>query len=319
MKRNCRSGFSLLEVLLALGLSFVVLFGIAMAINLHLRMLDKRQSEIERSQLSRSVLRLIREDVHGAVQYTPFDTSALEELIAGIDPLAADLLAAEATGEVSEETIADAAAAASGDTGEEEDVEESTAAEDVVTSAFPPTRPGVYGNETSLSIDISRLPRRDQLLFPVTTGVYHQLPSDIKTVAYYIGEVAGQPGRNASQTAELQTGLIRREVDRAVSRYAEDNGSLIDRASVEDLIAPEVTQIYFSYYDGTDWLTQWDSGVIGRLPVAIQITIGIGGDNGLNQSVAATLSQQSVAAEVHQMIVYLPISEVPPEKDEEAQ
>ena len=195
-----RQGFTLLEVILALALSFLVLMGVAMAMDLHLRMLDKRQSEIEQSQLSRSVLQIIREDIRGAVQYTPYDTSALEQVIAGRDPLGADAAAAVASGDLSGLESGDGGAGGTGGGGTGGGMTStetggsagptSSASQDVVSSIAPPTRPGVYGNETALMIDVSRLPRRDQLLYSQTLGGTALLPSDIKTIAYYVASSA---------------------------------------------------------------------------------------------------------------------------------
>ena len=283
------AGFTLLEVILALALSFLVLLGVGMAINLHLRMLDKRQNEIEQTQLSRSVLQMIRDDIRGAVQYSAVDTSALEELIAGLDPLAADAAAAE---------LLESEQAA-------ELTPEESEAEAVATSAVPPTRPGVYGDLTSLSIDVSRLPRRDQFMFSSTTGDATDLVSDIKTIAYYIGETeATAPD---GQSIGTQMGLVRRVVDRASARYATDYGGQTDLTTGAQVVAPEITQILFTYFDGTDWLEEWDSDESGGLPVAIKVIVQIGGEN-MNSTTPSTNLQQ-IVPETHTMVVYLTISE----------
>ena len=39
------------------------------------------------------------------------------------------------------------------------------------------------------------------------------------------------------------------------------------------MIAPEVASIEFQYYDGTEWLTEWDSDEMGCLPTAVRITL----------------------------------------------
>jgi len=44
--RSQRSGFTLLELMLALALTSVVLVAIGMAIDLHLRMLDSRRTSV---------------------------------------------------------------------------------------------------------------------------------------------------------------------------------------------------------------------------------------------------------------------------------
>jgi len=312
-----RQGFTLLEVMLALALSFLVLMGVAMAIDLHLRMLDKRQNEIEQSQLSRSVLQLIREDIRGAVQYTPFDSSALDDLIAGLDPLGADAAQAALGGGQSDDGDADDA--------EPTAEESSSASQTVASSVAPPTRPGVYGNETALMVDVSRLPRRDQLLYPQTLNGAPLLPSDIKTVAYYVGTTQSSASAGTQSGNFTTSGLVRREVDRAVTRYSIDFGGGAALADAEEVIAPEVTSIYFRYFDGKEWQAYWDSDELGRLPVAIEVTVQIGGaqqgtgSTTTNTSVSnsSATNVQNVLQESHTIVVYLPISEAVSEADEE--
>lgn len=313
-----QQGFTLLEVMLALALSFLVLLGVAMAIDLHLRMLDKRQNEIEQSQLSRSVLQLIREDIRGAVQYTPFDSSALDDLIAGLDPLGADAAQAALGGDP----------AGDGGTGGDSDPvedESSSASQAVATSVAPPTRPGVYGNETALMVDVSRLPRRDQLQYPQTLNGVALLPSDIKTVAYYVRIGQSSTGAASKSSDSATSGLVRREVDRAVTRYAIDFGGGAVLADAEEVIAPEVTAIYFRYFDGREWQSSWDSDELGRLPVAIEVTVQIGGaqqgtgsaTSNTSASNSSATNVQNVLQESHTIVVYLPISEAVSEADEE--
>src|SRR5688500_6057297 len=55
--RRPHSGMTLLELMLALSLSVVVMGVIAIVIDLHLRTLDTRRTEVEEAQLARAVLR----------------------------------------------------------------------------------------------------------------------------------------------------------------------------------------------------------------------------------------------------------------------
>ena len=52
-----------------------------MAIDLHLRSLDARRTQLEESQLARSVLRIIADDVRGVVQSYQQDVSSVEAMI----------------------------------------------------------------------------------------------------------------------------------------------------------------------------------------------------------------------------------------------
>ncbi|MGD0382276.1 MAG: hypothetical protein ABSA77_02065 [Thermoguttaceae bacterium] len=74
--RRQNFAFTLLEVLLALGLSVLVLVAVGMAINLHLRLLDSGRTKVEEAQLARAVLRIIAQDLQSAVPYSSTKSSS---------------------------------------------------------------------------------------------------------------------------------------------------------------------------------------------------------------------------------------------------
>jgi len=155
---------------------------------------------------------------------------------------------------------------------------ESTASEDIASSETVPPVPGLYGNQYELQVDISRLPRVDELQRMNSnslTNTLQDIPSDVKTVAYYcVGTgLANSTGVINPRTGKPETGLVRRVMDRAVTLYASDSGNLQGLQQAAEVIAPEVASIEFQYYDGTEWLTEWDSDEMGGLPTAVRITV----------------------------------------------
>src|SRR5687768_7365858 len=79
-QRRQRSGMTLLELMLALSLSVVVMGVIAIVIDLHLRTLDTRRTEVEEAQLARAVLRQMADDLRSAVQYQFIDFSGVTDM-----------------------------------------------------------------------------------------------------------------------------------------------------------------------------------------------------------------------------------------------
>ena len=73
---------TLLEVLLALGLTGVVMVVISMAIHLHLITVDTRRADIEQAQVARGVLQHIAADIRNTVWYEPLDMSSLTDMSA---------------------------------------------------------------------------------------------------------------------------------------------------------------------------------------------------------------------------------------------
>ena len=63
-------GFTLLELMLALGLTTVILLAVSMAIDLHLRSFESRRNYLEQSQLAREILNIVANDIRGVVQHS---------------------------------------------------------------------------------------------------------------------------------------------------------------------------------------------------------------------------------------------------------
>ena len=70
---------TLLELLLALGLTGVVMVVISMAIHLHLITVDTRRADIEQAQVARGVLQHIAADIRNAVWYEPLEMPSVSE------------------------------------------------------------------------------------------------------------------------------------------------------------------------------------------------------------------------------------------------
>jgi type II secretory pathway component PulJ len=274
MKRHRRrqSAVTLLELLLALALTGLVMILITTAIELNLRSLDSRRSDVERAQLARAVLRHIAADLKNAVLYEPIDVSGVPEigfegLEGGIDALLGD-------------SMTDLFGSTDLGLG-------STTANnlDIAGSLGPTSVPGLFGNQFELQVDISRLPRVDQYqqVFAGAAGAPADIPSDVKTVAYFIqfesADIGLAPPGAASEDAG---GLTRREWDRAVTAWAARNGGLDASAGLGQILAPEVNHLEFRYFDGMQWNSEWDSEQMGGLPVAVEITIGIDPTYGLD-------------------------------------
>ncbi len=288
-----RSAYTLFEVIVALGLSVIVLAAIGFAVDLHLRTLQSRRSRVEEAQLARAVLRLMADDLRNAVQYKAIDFSSVEKL---------------ATGNSS--TIEE-------ELGEEQPIEEE--AQSLADSVAPPTIPGLYGNQFELRVDISRLPRVDQYdpsLVAESVSVT-DIPSDVKTVAYYL---IADSTTTEFQSATLdgddstrQTGLVRRVLDRAVTQWAADNGSLSSIDSSGEIVAPEVVYLEFRFFDGSEWVIEWDSDELGGLPIAVEIGLGIAPSNA-NVQTAPTPSSHDESTQqemsFYRLVVHLPASEI---------
>ena len=296
---EARGGFTLLELILSLALTAVIAGIIGSLIQLYLTNQETGRDSVRQAQMARAILNMIAEDVRTTVRYQAFDTSGLQELLSsdsgsgasgggggsggGAPSSGGSSSGGGATGGAS--TGGTTSGAASGSASSSAGAE-SASTETTATATLPP---GIYGSNTSIEIDVSRLPRPDEY-YPkqgdTSTGAMGDMPSDVKTVAYYVqsprsdgvqdslGQLSQEAVVNSGVAATPNGGLVRRSVDRAVTQYAYEIGQSSQLMRTGELIASEVLAIEFQYFDGATWQTQWDGSTQG-LPHVVKITIAM--------------------------------------------
>jgi prepilin-type N-terminal cleavage/methylation domain-containing protein len=400
---NARRGMTLLELILALSISAMILGAVAMAIQLHLRVLDSRRAQMEESQLARAILRRMADDLRSSVQQETTDFSGLAEAAAASASASSEAISAAlggadgasggasgsggaggsqssgngqsggnnnqgganqgganqgggnqgsgqgggnqtsgnqsgnqggnqggnqsgggavgggsgagsggsgagavggsrgsssgsaGTGGFSSGGAGSRAGSRAGGSGAASSA--ATSSETTVETEEGPPLPGVYGDGVQLRIDSSRLPRVEEF-DAIASGAAdaNDLPSDVKTITWSLaaanGGASGGTGAGmASESfggASTSGGLMRRQVDRAVQGYADYAGMAGSQDGGDELIAPEVTTLEYRYFDGSQWLTEWDMDTQQALPMAVEITLGISPLETLDASASAT-------------------------------
>ena len=317
--RNRRSAFTLIEVMLAVTLSAFLMGLITTAIYLNVRVLQRQQKEIERSQIARTVLVSITGDLRAAIQYKPADVTGLDALnvssaamlgaMGGMDPSALEGLAGAAGGGAlgggggAGQPLDDAAA----------DEPETSASQNIATGQTEVVRPGLYGNAMEIMVDISRLPRLDQY-DPLVVGgdqTAISLPTDVKTISYFVSQESEQSrsmmtGRDAAAAG----GLYRRQLDRAVAAYSSNLAATLASAGNTQLIANEVIGIQFRYYDGEQWVNEWDSDQMGGFPAAVEVTIIVDNERVISDDVSYSMQDNPQAGEIYRSVINLPVAEI---------
>jgi len=293
-----RDGYTLLELLLALGLTVVVIGAIGAAIQLYIVALTKQQEKIERKQIARSVITMISNDLRAGIQYKAADYSSLENL------LQTQMLMLQGP-PPSEE-------------GEEEETQEEPADSGVIVEEEVAFRPTLIGTDSVIMMDISRLPRLDQYN-PMVASIESmvQSPSDVKSLAYF---VALNDGGIESQVQFGQPaapgGLYRREIDRAVAAYMGDYDLISNPDPYTKLIANEIAQISFRYFDGEEWQDEWDAAENGGFPTAVEVTLVIDPERSAPGSQSYSYSGvDRNSMETYRSVVHLPISDLPPSEE----
>ncbi|MFN0020532.1 MAG: hypothetical protein ACKVP0_19920 [Pirellulaceae bacterium] len=396
-----RVGVTLLELILALGLSVILLFAVSMALRLYWRSFDTKRTNVEQAHLARALLRKIEDDLRSAIQFTPVDLSGLESMTSasslagavagmtssgssgataggsstggagsttgnatGSSPSAGASGGSTATQSSGGQGSSGAAATSGGSktgstttggsaaspstggaatsggvgTSGQAASGESTATE--TTEDIPPAVIGLYGSAYQLQFDVSRLPRVDEYGSGNPASMV-QIPSDIKTLTYYVrgetsqgsgtistfgsGSSSSTPPTGSSEpsTSGQGRGLMRLEMDRAVSAYSESNGSASSGYDGAKLLADEVTSIAFRYWDGTAWVSDWNSDEMGGLPLAVEIVMTMADSNAESASGPPVqnfgASAMSSTEPTYRMVVSLPTASLPPPVEEPAE
>ncbi len=334
------AAFTLLEVILALALSVFVVASIAAAVRLQLVVLERQRQNIERSQIARNVLMMVKNDLRAAIQYKPADVTGLDELTvsqaaiaggaAGVDPSTLNtsqidtsqldpsqldpalLQSGQGAGQPS--SGSSGAAAPSQTTSGSF----SSANQNIAAAAGEPVRPGLYGNSAEILIDISRLPRIDQYSPVMAAGKQEavSLPTDVKTVSYFVSDQTLEtnlPAIGIDQSP--RGGLYRRQLDRAVGSFAFDIAGSMASVAETKLIATEIVEIRFQYFDGEDWQADWDSDQQNGFPLAIEkiVIVDSRRNTGSANEPLNNLEFDQDYMQIYRSVVNLPIAEILPE------
>jgi hypothetical protein len=296
-----RPAFTLFELILAMALSATLLALIGTAVNLYLVRMDSGRTRVEEAQLARSILSTIAADIRATTVYQTQDVSSVEQL--------ADASAAFDPDEILRSgPFESGLGQPSSSTTPTETTESST------------TAPGLNGLTNELMLDVARLPRLDEL-FPAvqqqasasatsTAATNAPRPSDLKSVRYFIRqgntiEPSDLAATGISTEAQQAVGgLVRQSVDRAIREVAEQSANSQLLNSGQNLLAPEVTQIQFVYFDGTTAVDQWDMQEMGAMPMAVEVRIWIAPDAITAESSAVPLQPQ-----MYSQTVELPLAE----------
>jgi hypothetical protein len=289
---DAQRAFTLLELILALSLSVLIMMAIGMAVQVHLRFYDSRQNVLQESQMARAILRIVARDIRGVVMHYEQDVSGIETMLSsvssaavgggdGSEPGAGG--GGEGGGAAGGGETGGGTSAGGGTTSGSELIEGSSEPVDLSTTATLPTTPGIYGNQYQLQIDISRLPRLDEYQQAFEANPNAELvdiPSDVKTVSYFMTQTDSSSATTLDPLVEPDgttiQGLVRRQLDRAITQYAMTNASATSLMQSGDLLATEVARIEFQYFDGIEWRTEWDTEYEEGLPLAIQVLLYVG-------------------------------------------
>jgi type II secretory pathway pseudopilin PulG len=290
--RRHPGGFTLLEILLAMGLAVILLAIIGQALYMYGRYSTIGRSQVTRSQLARAILKRMETDIRSVVYQPPED----------------------------EDETADGQAA---DEGVDEEGEEEIEVQDPA-DAYSSGSIGVVGSADQLVLHISA-PSRDLNYSSVLDGEsLNARTSDLQSVSWFlaISGADGLPGAAADLSSDVPSyavtngtsqGLSRLAGDRMTMNFADAESDLDTLVQSTKLLAPEVTYLRFRYFDGVEWLEDWDSEAMGALPKAIEIIIGFEqldeGTTKIRKTTSSFVDRTANKAETYRLVVALPLAQ----------
>jgi prepilin-type N-terminal cleavage/methylation domain-containing protein len=139
---------------------------------------------------------------------------------------------------------------------------------DTTTDPVVPFNGGIQGDNTILTIWSSKLPQLPTGTDPTTAATLQMTSSDEHRITYWLAD----------------GGLARQDLDRVSASTDDPDAQLPPGVSDESkyILAKEVTEVNFRYFDGENWQDTWDGTVIGAdgvtpigPPRAIEVTLSI--------------------------------------------
>lgn len=336
-----RRAFTLLELILAVALSATLLGLIGTAINLYLSQVDVDRTRVEEAQLARSVLAMIADDIRGATIYQPQDTKAIEALMAASSPYNVDDVDKQKVGTPAAPAQPKTATALGSTSSSSSSSTTSGSSNDNSDETLPL---GLSGTMEDVYVDVTRLPGQNELFSTVTGYTNAQSPAtggggsgsatsaasgdlnppaDLKTVHYYVRSDGGSLPATVQSTASMpaassgENGLVRQEIPRPMRAFAEQAGNTNSLESHDVLIAPEVVQLQFRYFSGSELFDTWEMKERKSLPAAIEVKIWLKSpstneNNGSKDQDDRQTNNSSVDtienAHEYRRIVYLPMA-----------
>jgi type II secretory pathway component PulJ len=300
-KAACGYGFSLLEVVLSLSLSVFLLAAVGAAIDQSWRMSAQGQTEMQRQQVARAVLRILERDLRSVMFVPPSEFADQDDSTGTSAGSTSGSTNSAASGASTGSGSPPSSGTSSGSTTSTSTTTMMSATETTLVLASR----GIRGTQKVLEIDGARPQRELAFALPVNPAIPSGHTSDLRTMLYALAA----PGQ--AYDPQGRGGLAREEGDRYAIASAEGRGQNATASFSAVVLAPEVTGLEFEYFDGAMWQATWDSIAYGRLPRAVQVRIWFA-----PAPVRPTWLNPRVnpATEMVRLVVYIPSADPVPEE-----
>jgi type II secretory pathway pseudopilin PulG len=301
-----RRGYTLFELMIAVGLTTLLMAALYKAMDIYFNLQLDSHEEITRQQVARSVLRQMTRDIQSVV-FTKQDLLPEEE-----EPEVMDMLSTGIS-------IGSGSSTGTGSTGSTSELDgnsygESTVDPETLSNTYTS---GLVGTATDLQLFISRPDRNLAYVSAQELSSPEQRTGDLLLVRYLMASKTG--GGLGSQIADREApgnsdgpiGLARVEGDLYGLSTAVETAEEMPQLNAAKLLAREVFNVTFRYYDGAQWLEEWDSTARNELPKAIEIVLTLRDEQPAPGAVIYDEEPDAYALPQtnHRMVVPLPTAE----------
>ena len=281
VQSRSRNGFTLLEVVIALGLLLFLMTLVYTALDSYWTLSSKGQREMQQSQLARAIFDRISLDLR-SIAFVPVEEDA--------------------------ESMDD----------DEDEESDAPAAVMVVdpSAAFEQAINGLVGDVNQLVLHVSR-PSRDAEYVSLGGSVDPTMQaSDLQIVTYLTAEqggngLSGVIGSVLPDTIDSRSqilGLARVQGDAMVMQMAQDAADNSVLAESAQLLAPEVVSIEFAYYENGEVYESWDTREYNRLPQAVEIKLGFRKEQSEFAEGSRFTTAMDAPARIFRKVVSLPLA-----------
>ncbi|MCH2202559.1 MAG: hypothetical protein MK102_11360 [Fuerstiella sp.] len=265
---SVRTGFTLLELTLAIGLTSLLMAAVYGAMSTCWSLAMDSHEEIMRAQVARSLLQQLARDIQSCTFVEQVNQTQAEETNV-----------------------------------------ENTVTEKAGTGVC---HNGLVGTDRDLVLYIS-YPSRNlgYVAAPDAVGTTDR-HSDLMVVRWLLAESSG--GGLSSAMAGQQTtvhdgpvaGLARGNGGVTGFGQAIETGDINLQVDSTVLLSHEVKGIRFEYFDGLEWLTEWNSASLNKIPLAVRIELTLRGSSPTGD--AGSLGSGAPNLTTHTLVVPIPVA-----------
>ena len=324
-------GFTLLELLIAIGLTSILMIALFSAMQIYFNLQLDGHEEITRQQIARTLLRQMTRDIQSTV-FVKKDTTDEDDSSpsgsSGSTGTSNSTGTSGSTGSTSGSSTTtggsptgttDGGTSSGTGSGTGSSTSTSTtgntAAVDSTSAVMTTYTNGIVGTADDLLLYVSRPEKNLSYVTAQSLTSTKDRTSDLMIVRYLIADTSA--GGISSDIADRfagsdngAIGLVRITGDLYGMSTAVEDGEETGQNLVDKIDAKEVSKLQFRYFDGINWQEKWDSTSLNQLPTAIEIVLTL-----RNTQTSGTAfeddeaDQYALGETTHRMIVAVPIAE----------